>query len=150
MKTVILIFTLSLLGSLSVSAQSMGRTYTTALGVKVWDGAGISLKSFINDDDAIEAIAYWGSNGTRVTGLYEIHGNLGDAPGLKWYVGPGAHMGFYKRNKVVIGVDGVIGLDLKVNRAPINFSLDWQPAFEFGDARGWNGNWGGVGIRYTF
>lgn len=59
MKTVILIFTLSLLGSLSVSAQSMGRTYTTALGVKVWDGAGISLKSFINDDDAIEAIAYW-------------------------------------------------------------------------------------------
>lgn len=145
-------FALLLLAT-NASAQSMGRSYKTALGVKVWDGAGISVKSFVNDNNAIEAIGYFWKYGTRITGLYEIHGDLAGAPGLKWYIGPGAHLGFYN-NKYgggsVIGIDGVLGLDLKVNKAPINFSIDWQPAFEFGEARGFNGNWGGLGIRYTF
>ena len=135
------------------SAQSMGRTYKTALGVKVWDGAGVSFKTFVDANNALEVIAYGWKHGTRITGLYEIHGDLAGAPGLRWYIGPGAHLAFYKYkygNNAAFGVDGVLGLDYKVNKAPINFSIDWQPSFEFGDGRGFNGNWGGLGIRYTF
>jgi hypothetical protein len=137
-----------------VNAQSMGTTYKTALGVKVWDGAGISFKNFVNSTNALELIGYFWKKGTRITGLYEIHAPIAGARGLKWYIGPGAHIGFYDNNpfkdQVVGGIDGVLGLDLKVNKAPLNFSIDWQPSFEFGENRGFIGNWGGLGIRYTF
>ena len=137
----------------SATAQSMGSTYKTALGIKVWDGAGISFKNFVSGNNAVEVIGYFWKRGSRLTGLYEIHGNIAGARGLKWYVGPGAHLSFYDRkygDRVAAGIDGVLGLDLKVNRAPINFSLDWQPSFEFADENTFIGNWGGFAIRYTF
>jgi hypothetical protein len=140
----------------AAEAQSMGSTYRTALGVKVWDGAGISLKHFTTGNNAVEAIGYFNNRGFRLTGLYEIHGDIAGTQGLKWYIGPGAHIGFYKDNRnsndddIALGIDGVLGLDYKFRGAPINMSLDWQPAFEFADGRGFNGSWGGLGIRYTF
>lgn len=142
----------------SVNAQSLGRTYKTAIGVKIWDGAGITLKHFVKPNAALEGIFYFNDNGVRITGLYEIHGDISGAPGLKWYIGPGAHIGFYDYkkepdyygNETFFGIDGVLGLDFKFNKAPINVSIDWQPSFEFGDNRGFVGNWGGLGIRYAF
>ena len=148
---------ISILVMYAAGAQSMGSSYRTALGVKVWDGAGISLKHFTSGNNAVEAIGYFYNRGFRLTGLYEIHGDIAGAQGLKWYIGPGAHIGFYNGNRrddddndVAIGIDGVLGLDYKFRGAPINMSLDWQPAFEFGDGRGFSGSWGGLGIRYTF
>ena len=135
------------------SKSSSGSTYRTALGVKVWDGGGISFKHFLTDNNALELIGYFWSRGTRITGLYEIHGPISGASGLKWYIGPGAHVGFYNTkygDGSFIGIDGVLGLDYKFKGAPINVSLDWQPSFEFGDNRGFVGSWGGLGIRYTF
>ncbi len=138
-----------LFSSQQASAQS---GYQTALWVKVWDGGGISLKHFTGGNNAIEGIGYFWRQGFRITGLYEIHGPINGASGLQWYIGPGAHVGFYNSrygNASFIGIDGVLGLDYKFNGAPINISLDWQPSFEFGDNRGFVGNWGGLGIRYT-
>lgn len=155
MKKLLILSSLLLICFSIVNAQSMGRTYKTALGVKVWDGAGISFKTFVAPNNALEVIGYFYNKGTRLTGLYEIHGNVSDAPGLRWYIGPGAHIGFYdyngyKGDKAVAGVDGVLGLDYKINKAPINISIDWQPSFEFADGRGFAGSWGGLGIRYAF
>lgn len=154
MRKLFLFILAGIMYSGTLEAQSMGRTYKTALGVKVWDGAGISFKTFVANTNAFEVIAYLHRHGTRITGLYEIHGDIAGAPGLKWYIGPGAHIGFYEKgytnNNVIAGIDGVLGLDYKVNRAPINFSLDWQPSFEFADGRGFAGSWGGFGVRYTF
>ncbi len=139
----------------SASAQSnIGSTnYKNALGVKFYPGA-VSYKHFLNQKDALELIGYFWNRGTRITGLYEIHGNIENAGGLKWYIGPGAHVGFYNNKYysggTFIGVDGVIGLDYKIKSAPINLSLDWQPSFEFGDGAGFNGNWGGFAVRYVF
>ena len=155
MKTMMIALGLFCLATTAANAQSMGTSYKTALGVKVWDGAGISFKTFVTPQNAVEFIGYFWKQGTRVTGLYEIHGNIEGARGLRWYVGPGAHLGFYNKkyyadNSVVAGIDGVLGLDYKINKAPINISLDWQPSFEFADGRGFSGSWGGLGIRYTF
>ena len=137
----------------TAAAQSNGKEYTTALGVKFLDGAGITLKHFIKDNTALEGIGFFWSHGTRITGLYELHYDISGAPGLKWYVGPGAHLGFYNTkfgNASFAGIDGVLGLDYKINNAPLNLSLDWQPSFEFGTGRGFTGSWGGFAIRYTF
>lgn len=135
------------------SHTSFSSSYKTALGVKVWDGAGISFKHFFSGNNAGELIGYFWNQGTRITGLYEIHGPISGASGLKWYIGPGIHVGFYNTkfgDGAFAGIDGVIGLDYKFSGAPINLSLDWQPSFEFGNARGFTGSWGGLGIRYTF
>ena len=135
------------------SRSTNSYSYRTALGVKVWDGGGISLKHFFSGNNAGELIGYFWNRGARFTGLYEIHGNFNGAAGLKWYIGPGAHIGFYNTkygDGTFIGIDGVLGLDYKFRGAPINMSIDWQPSFEFGDNRGFYGNWGGFGIRYTF
>ena len=104
-------------------------------------------------NNALELIGYFWNRGTRITGLYEIHGPINGATGLQWYIGPGAHIGFYNSKNgdgAFAGIDGVLGLDYKFKGAPINMSLDWQPSFEFGTNRGFYGNWGGLGIRYTF
>jgi len=137
----------------SQNKSTSGHSYQTALGVKVWDGGGISLKHFISDKHALEGIGYFWNRGARITGLYEIHGPISGAPGLRWYIGPGIHLGFYNTkygDGSFAGIDGVLGLDYKFNGAPINMSIDWQPSFEFGDNRGFVGSWGGLGVRYTF
>ena len=161
MKKALLLVTLVvfLAGSESY-AQSMGSSYRTALGVKFWPGA-ISFKHFMSQDRAFEGLASFWTHGFRVTGLYEIHGDISGAEGLKWYVGPGVHVGAYNETwyrhdgyaytngDPSFGIDGVLGLDYKISGAPINLSLDIQPYLEvlhhpFLDV------WGGLGIRYTF
>ncbi len=161
-KILIATITMLALSAMIANAQSMGNTYKTALGVKVWNnGGGISLKHFISTNHALEGIGYFWNRGSRLTGLYEFHFDIANAAGLKWYIGPGAHVGFYNdryddrfgnygNGGSFVGLDGVLGLDYKFNGAPINLSLDWQPSVEFGYGRGFNSGWGGLGIRYTF
>lgn len=158
-KTFILLCIVTLaIGKISYG-QSMGSSYKTALGVKFYP-AGISIKHFIQDNRALEGIAYFWNNGFRFTGLYEIHGDISGAEGLKWYVGPGAHIGaysnsyvrnghLYKDGDISLGLDGVLGLDYKINKAPIELSLDIQPIFEL-LSHPYVDVWGGLGIRYTF
>lgn len=152
-RTIIALVVLTLMGTTALKAQNMSSSYTTALGVKFYPGA-ISLKHFIQDDAAIEGLGYFWNRGFRLTGLYEFHHDINSVEGLKWYVGPGVHVGFYDTKYygggTSVGIDGVLGLDYKFRDAPINMSLDWQPSFEFGSYDGFDGGWGGLGIRYTF
>lgn len=157
----ILMIGICLLGSFWQVAEAQksnqSSNYTTALGVKFYPGA-VTFKHFIKEGRALEGLGYFWERGARFTLLYEFHQDINDVPGLSWYVGPGAHIGFYNRKKNLagyggsgLGIDGVIGLDYKINSAPINISLDWQPSFEFGDnyGNGFSGNWGGFAIRYV-
>lgn len=139
-------------------AQALGSTYRTAVGVKIYPGA-ISVKHFTRNDVALEALASFWRYGFRFTGLYEFHGNINGAEGLKWYIGPGAHVGFYndrwrrrydeREDEIDIGVDGVLGLDYKFRGAPINVSIDWQPSFTILEDTYFR-SWGGLGVRFAF
>jgi len=160
MKKVVLLLLLSALFSIdkSYSQGANGPSYRTAIGIKFYPGA-FSIKHFHRDNRALEGLLYFWNYGFRVTGLYEIHGDISDLGGLKWYIGPGAHIGVWnnrwkdayptRESGVAIGVDGVLGLDYKINGAPINLSLDWQPSFTFSGYSYFEGGWGGLGIRYT-
>ncbi|HXB92935.1 MAG TPA: hypothetical protein VNU72_11625 [Puia sp.] len=157
-KVFILVSALTVLTAGRLSAQSMGSSYETAVGVKFYPGA-LSVKHFTSDNVALEGLLNFWDHGFRLTGLYEIHGDVGGAPGLKWYVGPGAHIGryngtsyhdyYYSDGDVSLGVDGVLGLDYKINGAPIDLSIDIQPSFELLN-HAYFDVWGGLGIRYTF
>jgi hypothetical protein len=143
----------------SARSQSKGSTYQTGVGLKLYPGA-VTLKHFIRDDRALEGLAYFWDYGVRFTGLYEFHGDIPGAEGLKWYAGPGAHIGFWssswkdkypdRQGGVAIGVDGVVGLDYKFSQVPINVSVDWQPSFNFVGYNYFEAGWGGVAVRYTF
>lgn len=128
--------------------------YKTSAGVTVWNGAGISIKSFMNEKNAIELDGFFNSNGTRISALYEIHGDLNTESNLKWFFGPGAHVSLYSagQNSNHVGVDGIAGVDYKFRNLPLNLAIDWQPYFEFGSGFGSGayGNFGGVACRYTF
>lgn len=136
-----------------MTAQAQGDSYKTAIGVKFYP-TGVTLKTFMRNNLAFEAIGYFWERGSRITGLFEYHYNLTPSGRLKWYIGPGAHVGFYKADffngGTSVGIDGVIGLDYKFPGIPVNVSLDWQPSYEFGNYAGFSGNWGGVGLRLAF
>jgi hypothetical protein len=160
MRKALFVFSVLALFTISrSSAQSMGSDYQTAVGVKFWPGA-VTVKHFIRDNTALEGLANFWDHGFRFTGLYEIHGDISGAPGLKWYVGPGAHLGWYNGNwhhgdyyysdgGFSLGIDGVLGLDYKINGAPIALSLDINPFLELANHT-YVDVWGGLGIRYTF
>lgn len=136
-----------------VTAQKSS-SYNTALGVKFYtleNPIGITFKKTIKNGNAFELLgAYW--KGSRFTGLYEIHKKIEGVNGLRWYYGPGVHLSFYDRTYYSgannLGVDGVLGLDLKFDGFPINLSVDWQPSFDFGQGAGFVGRFGGLSIRY--
>lgn len=152
-NVLILTFSLYICCNQTVIGQANGSNYRTAIGVKFYP-TGVTLKTFVKSNAAFEAIGYFWERGSRITALYEYHYNLNDSGSLKWYIGPGVHVGFYKpayfNGGTSIGVDGVLGLDYKFPGIPINISVDWQPSYEFGDFQGFSGNWGGVGLRLAF
>lgn len=159
MKKLILVLMIVFGCNAIINAQSMGSSYKSALGVKFYPGA-ISFKTFVKNNNALEFNGYFWKYGTRITGLYEFYGDINNAPGLKWYAGVGAHIGFWndtwknaypgRETGTAIGVDGVIGLDYKISGAPINVSLDWQPSFNFVGYSYFESGWGGLAFRYTF
>jgi hypothetical protein len=159
-KIVVLLGLLALLTVSKTQAQALGSDYKTAVGVKFWPGA-LTIKHFIKDDAALEGLVNFWDHGFRITGLYEFHGDIHSAPGLKWYVGPGAHIGwysdgywrddhhYYHDGDGSFGVDGILGLEYKIKDAPIALSLDVNPYVEFLHGA-YLGVWGGLGVKFAF
>jgi hypothetical protein len=155
MKKIVILSASLLLSVTFVFAQKNNSSnYTNAIGLKFYP-TGITFKHFFNEKNSGELIGYFYNYGTRITGLYEINFDISAVDGLGWYVGPGAHIGFFDTKHgggTSLGVDGVIGLDYKFSEIPLNLSLDFQPSFELSTYYGDNrfSGWGGLGIRYTF
>jgi hypothetical protein len=141
----------------SASAQE-SQTYNRAIGIKFPAGFAITYKQFVTDRNNVEGEAMFWSNGFRAVGLYEFNFDIEGVDGLRWYVGPGAHIGFWNHNyqqrkdisSAGFGIDGVLGLDYKLADYPINVSVDWQPAVDLVGSSGFTPAYGGIGIRYTF
>ncbi|HEX8332632.1 MAG TPA: hypothetical protein VF622_08410 [Segetibacter sp.] len=143
--------------SQSFSQQQSESAYQSALGLKFSGGIAASYKVFLTPTNALEAQTMFFNKGIRLIGLYEFHFyNIEGLDGLAWYVGLGAHVGFYYArykstyNTILdLGVDGVIGLDYHLKNFPINISIDWQPSFGLLGKPGIQPQFGGLAIRYT-
>ena len=137
MKKIILPFlatALMLVSALSVKAQ-----YKNAIGLRLGDPYGITYKTFIQSNKALDFILNIrnrkGYNLINLTGLYEVHNPIAGAAGLNWYYGAGGSVGSvnYKGDNdddtsLSLSVDGVLGLDYVIPNSPLNLSLDWKPA----------------------
>jgi hypothetical protein len=137
MKRILVILLLS--AAIGLSSKVSAQDYKTAVGVRLSSSAAmvnnsISLKHFINESAAVEALFSFGDP-LALGALYEIHKPVGDG-GIKWYYGGGGYLGFVKtynpdkdKNETDpnFGAQGVIGLDYKFVNIPLNLSLDWKP-----------------------
>jgi hypothetical protein len=143
--------------------ESKAQTYATGVGLRAGVTNGLTVKHFIQEDVALEGILHTRWRGLVITGLYEVHKNIREVRGLRWFYGGGAHIGSWNSNRVpppwadpdfrgttVVGIDGIIGLDYKFVDAPINLSLDYKPAFNIINGAGFWGDELALSIRFTF
>lgn len=130
---------LLLLTASTISAQN----YRTGVGARVGFFNGITVKHFVSPGNALEGIVNFRWGGAIVTGLYEWQQPIHSAPGLDYYLGLGAHIGFFDNYKwddtsTVVGADLVAGLEYTFPTAPFSIALDYKPAFNFiGDNHIW-------------
>ncbi|TZF82994.1 hypothetical protein FW774_11865 [Pedobacter sp. BS3] len=138
--------------------KTQAQDYKHALGVRVGAYNGINFKTFLNAQNALDFNLNFRSHDDYkyvfITGLYEIHNNIQNAPGLRWYYGGGASLGSskpkYADGSFFLSADGVLGLDYKFTGAPINLALDWRPRLQLvDDVDFWTGDVG-LAIRFTF
>lgn len=138
-------------------SQSTGPTYRTALGAKAYFGdgntGGINIKHFLNRKAALEASLLFERGHLGVEGLYEWHGDIAGASGLKWYVGGGGLIFFPTDDDygddVIFALRGTLGLDYKFTGAPINVSFDVNPVFNLAPDTDFD-FWAGLAFRFTF
>lgn len=160
-KTLLLL--ISAFTLLFIADTAKAQDYNTAVGAKFGGYEnGISVKHFTNESTALEGILGFRRGGVVITGLYEIHQQAFNTEKLRFYYGFGAHAGSigagrYKKiggdevfedSKLLIGADGVLGLEYIIPNSPIGISLDLNPRVElagpFFDLAP------GLGIKYTF
>jgi hypothetical protein len=140
------------------SNEATGSSYNQAIGIKFPGGFSVTYKKFVTDTHSMEAQLTSWNKGFRLAGLYEFNFyTFNDVEGLGWFVGPGAHVGFWKdqyskdyNSKADLGIDGIIGLDYKFKDIPINVSIDWEPAVTLVGTAGFTPAYGGLAVRYTF
>ena len=147
-----------IMGLIFISASTVKAQYKNALGVRLGDAYGITYKTFIQSDRALDFILNIrnrkNDSYVNLTGLYEVHNPISGAAGLKWYYGGGASIGSinYKNddtrdNDVYLSVDGVLGLDYVIPGSPLNLSLDWKPALVLTPYSGFYERGVGLSIR---
>jgi hypothetical protein len=162
-KTLLLLFISAFL--LLVQQKANAQSYNYAVGLK-FSGYenGISGKYFLNQGTALEGVLGFRNHGLVLTGLYEIHQTAFNLPDLKFYYGFGAHLGavgsgnyqrygsddeYYNSSSILLGADGVLGLEYVIPESPIAISVDLNPRLEL--ARGPFFDLApGLGIKYIF
>ncbi|MBL0105642.1 MAG: hypothetical protein IPP51_18770 [Bacteroidetes bacterium] len=166
---------LSLLFVLFITiSTARAQDYNNGIGLRLGGiSSGITFKHFMNSDAALEGILGWGRHAIFITGLYEKHAAFGNAQGLYWFYGGGAHIGFYnddygyayfryykKKNVVYVnenyhqsnislGGDFILGLEYKFDGAPLTLGLDVKPVIDI--VPGFYGYFDGAfTVRFTF
>ncbi len=153
-RTILILFSAFIIGS-ALNAQD----YKTSLGLRAGFPYGVTVKHFLNETNALEGILASSWGGFVVTGLYENEHWTGQYPGLNWFWGFGAHIGFWDNNNnyiddpdvgSVLGADFILGMEYTFDEIPLNLSLDVMPSVNLIGYQGWGGIHGGLSIRYVF
>ena len=134
--------------------------YNTAIGVRFGPLYGITMKKSLNEKHSLEGILSFPWKGFVINGLYEYNFDIPNADNFRWYAGFGGHVGVFnsvssKNNYsnssgVVLGVDGIIGIEHTMANYPLNFSLDFKPVINIINSNSTNINEWALSARYAF
>ena len=153
MKKILFALTLFIGFTIAASAQD----YKTGIGLRGGNSSsdaawGLSIKHFVSGKNAVEGLIYAYGHGFTLTGLYEYHNQAFDVDRLNWYIGFGAHIGSYdagESNDMVLGADGILGIEYSFTEAPINIGLDFNPYLNLIGDSGFKPAFA-LSIRYIF
>jgi hypothetical protein len=150
---------------LFITTKLNAQDYKWAAGLKFGGYEnGISGKYFMQSNVALEGILGFRNHGVVMTGLYEIHQPAFSVDKLKFYYGFGAHLGsvgsgpyrrfngddrIYTDARLLLGADGVLGLEFVIPQSPIAVSLDLNPRVELATGPFFDIA-PGLGVKYTF
>lgn len=150
-----------LIVSICGSDASAQRT-ENLIGLRGGFAPGITFQHYLSGDRAVEVILSNFRGGAFITGLYQIHTPAFDVDNLYWFYGAGAHLGFYRYRDggrwsdpyfddgLLLGIDGIIGLEYFFADIPFQLSVDWKPAFNIVGYTGFLVSDGAVSVRYCF
>jgi hypothetical protein len=149
MKKIIIgiLFFTAIASGYSVNAQEITEVkpvdhqpaYKMAIGIRLSSAPAmvnnsVSFKYFMTHRTAIEALVSFGDP-LAFGALLESYNPLSTS-GLQWFYGAGGYLGFGKEynaekkveeRKTYFGAQGIVGLDYKFEKIPLNISLDWKP-----------------------
>ncbi|SHJ60801.1 hypothetical protein SAMN04488028_101656 [Reichenbachiella agariperforans] len=154
---------LMMTGTLYAQNMRSRYDYQTAVGVRGIGTSGLTIKHFTKRSTAIEGIIGFYPNAFSATVLYERYASAFDVRGLNWYYGVGGHIatqsdvvdneGIYRResSEFGLGVDGIFGIEYKIQNVPIAVSLDFKPFVEVAtDGDAFMALDPGLGIKVAF
>jgi len=149
MKKIFMIALLAGIATTTLKAQD----YNWGVGLRGGASAsGISAKVFMNRADAIEGLLSF-QKGINFYALYERNVPL-NAKGLNFYYGAGGNLGNWEKknhkDKFTVGIDGVIGLEYKIENAPIVVGVDYKPCLNFAGHTGFKYYDFGFNVRVAF
>jgi hypothetical protein len=148
-----------LISLLSISYFSKAQLYKSALGIRLGPTNGITYKTFVNGNAAVEVIGTFRSQGFGLTGLYEVHGRAFNSRDFNWFIGGGGHLYVWGDNRpsyldnnqrTVLGLDGILGLEAKFRGIPLAVSLDWKPAINIINYSSFLSDEIALSLRYTW
>lgn len=133
-----------------VGSGCLAQEYKMGLGARFTNAQAtvnnsISFRYFLNERSALEALVSF--DPFSIGGLYEVFRPLG-TPGLQWFYGGGGYVSF--SDDRVLGAMGIIGLDYKFQRIPLNISLDWKPELNLVKQVDFEAATVGLGVRFVF
>ncbi len=151
MKVKIFVFIFALM---SFAVITKAQPYWNAVGARFGFYNGLTYKHFMDTHNALEGIISTHNEGFFVCGMYEVERYIARSNGLYGFFGIGAHVSMWKKTgeskyKPVPGVDFIGGLEYKFRSIPLAFSLDYKPAYNFGNYDPWYDAWA-ISLKYSF
>ncbi|HUX53890.1 MAG TPA: hypothetical protein VMV56_05730, partial [Williamwhitmania sp.] len=109
---------ITILLAMCLSSYSNAQDYNTGIGLRAGYTNGLTVKHFIGSKVALEGILSSRWEGVEITGLYELQNRAFNTERLDWFIGFGAHVGFWNgdhtnwgnrgESYTVVGVDGIL------------------------------------------
>lgn len=153
--------------------SSFGQERKHAIGFRGGSTWGFTYDYLHNETSGFQAVMSFRDKGIQLTGMLKFYKPAFERATDRfwWYFGVGGHVGYQKweeyfsvvrgtytyfieinRYSPVMGLDGVFGLEFRMDLLPIVISLDVMPYFElFGeDFYKFNPFNIGFGIKYAF
>ncbi len=134
-----------------VCIQASTQEYKNAVGVRLGLTSGFTYQRQVDEFRGYKGMLSFRDGGLQITALLESYRPLylKFTDKMYYYTGLGAHIGYtlyqpqrgiltnplrysyrYGHFSPVIGLDAIIGLEFRLDRAPLAFSLDAKPFFE--------------------
>ncbi len=150
-KLCLAIAAIAIMGSNHLLAQT---DYNIAAGLGIDFFSGVTLvgpsgKFFLADEHAIQGEFMFETGVTAITAIYEYHGPISGADGLKWFTGLGPSVWILSNGiGTRVALRPTAGLDYKIKDVALAFSFDWRPFLGLGNLGNEVGAFG-IGIRYV-